>query len=81
MFIMNCISDTVRCNPLKQCDLLVAYGHNKKQNKLCVLSPQVSYTDRATAAFVGKVTANFFADRGVSRSQCGGSPTTAISIF
>jgi hypothetical protein len=49
---------------------------NKKthKNKPPCMSPQANYIDRK----VGEVSANFFADRWVSRS---GSPTAIISVF
>jgi hypothetical protein len=50
------------------------------QNKLRGPSPRTKYTDRATAACRGSLVPTF-ADRGVSRSQCGGFPTAVFSAF
>jgi hypothetical protein len=57
----------------------VQLRNNKKQNKLRGLSPRANYTDRAIAACRRSLLPRF-ADRGVSRSQRGGSPTAVISV-
>jgi hypothetical protein len=58
---------------------IYVYMYTGYKKKLCGLSPQANYTDRATAA-VGEVVPTF-AGRGVLRSQRNGSPRPLISIF
>jgi hypothetical protein len=62
-------------------------SYSNKQYKLCstqlnsvALSPQAKYTDWATAT-CGRNLVPTFADRGVSRSQRGGSPTVVNLSF
>jgi hypothetical protein len=53
---------------------------NKKQTNSVALSPRANYTDWATATF-RRILVPTFADRGVCRGQCGGSPTAVNLSF
>jgi hypothetical protein len=59
--------------------MLLNQIHKQKQtNKLHGLSPQANYSDQRRLS--AKLTPTF-ADKGVSRSQHGGSPMAVISAF
>jgi hypothetical protein len=52
----------------------------QKQTNSMALSPQVNYTDRATATCRRNLVPTFV-DREVSRGQCGGSPTAVNLVI
>jgi hypothetical protein len=76
-------SRTPRCNysstlyPQSCCSVI--QDIQTKTNKLRGLSPQANYTNRDCLLSAKLVPT--FADRGVLRSQRGGSPTAVISVF
>jgi hypothetical protein len=58
----------------------VSMMSNKQETNSVILSPQANYTDRAAATWRPNLVPTFV-DRGMSRGQCGGSPTVVNISF
>jgi hypothetical protein len=59
---------------------ILNYFNKRKQKNSVAFSPQVNYTDWATATCWRNLVPTF-ADRGMSRGQRGGSPTVVNLSF
>ena len=67
------------CKELLSDVTICAHLPVKKKNSVALVRERTIPTERPP--LVGEVSANFFADRGVSRGQRNGSPRPLISVF